>query len=116
MKNIERTDVRTANSFAEIYEIIRRENKSIGYISITNFIDWLNSEYVEPPHKWEPWELEAMKHIDKKVIKLGRTRADVREYKIMVQIYVELIRKGFRTIEQVPSVIRDKVRKALKEG
>lgn len=28
-------------------------------------IEWLNSEYVEP-HKWEPWELEAMKHIDKK--------------------------------------------------
>lgn len=34
----------------------------------------------------------------------------------MVQIYVELIRKGFRTIEQVPSVICDKVREALKEG
>mgnify|MGYP003512080343 CR=1 FL=1 len=34
----------------------------------------------------------------------------------MVQIYVGLIRKGLRTIEQVPSVIRDKVRKALKEG
>lgn len=33
----------------------------------------------------------------------------------MVQIYVELIRKGLRTIEQVPSVIRDKVREALKE-
>ena len=28
-------------------------------------IEWLNSEYVGP-HKWEPWELEAMKHIDKK--------------------------------------------------
>jgi hypothetical protein len=26
---------------------------------------WLMSEYVEP-HKWEPWELEALKHIDKK--------------------------------------------------
>lgn len=34
----------------------------------------------------------------------------------MVQIYAELIRKGLRTIEQVPSVIRDKVREALKEG
>lgn len=34
----------------------------------------------------------------------------------MVQIYVELIRKGLRTIEQVPSVIRDNVREALKEG
>ena len=34
----------------------------------------------------------------------------------MVQIYVELIRKGFRTIEQVPSAIRDKVHEALKEG
>lgn len=34
----------------------------------------------------------------------------------MVQIYVELIRKGLRTIEQVPSVIHDKVREALKEG
>ena len=34
----------------------------------------------------------------------------------MVQIYVELIRKGLRTIEQVPSVIRDKVREALNEG
>lgn len=34
----------------------------------------------------------------------------------MVQIYVELIRKGLRTIEQVPSVIRDKVCEALKEG
>ena len=34
----------------------------------------------------------------------------------MVQIYVELIHKGLRTIEQVPSIIRDKVRMALKEG
>lgn len=34
----------------------------------------------------------------------------------MIQIYVELIKKGLRTIEQVPSIIRDKVRTALKEG
>lgn len=33
----------------------------------------------------------------------------------MVQIYVELIRKGLRTIEQVPSVIRDKVREAFEK-
>ena len=34
----------------------------------------------------------------------------------MVQIYVELIHKGLRKIDQVPSIIRDKVRMALKEG
>lgn len=33
----------------------------------------------------------------------------------MVQIYVELIRKGLRTIDQVPAKIRDQVRKALEE-
>lgn len=34
----------------------------------------------------------------------------------MIQIYVELIKKGIRTIEQVPAVIRAKVRDALEEG
>jgi len=34
-------------------------------------IEWLNSEYVEP-HKWEPWELEAMKHIDKMISKIHK--------------------------------------------
>ena len=32
----------------------------------------------------------------------------------MVRIYVELIKKGLRTIDQVPKQIRDKVREALK--
>lgn len=32
---------------------------------------WLMSEYVEP-HKWEPWELEAMKHIDKMISKIHK--------------------------------------------
>lgn len=34
----------------------------------------------------------------------------------MVKIYVSLIRKGLRTIEQVPEKIREEVRKALKEA
>lgn len=34
----------------------------------------------------------------------------------MVQIYVELICKGLRTIDQVPAKIRDQVRKALEEA
>jgi hypothetical protein len=30
----------------------------------SELMTWFNSEYVEP-HRWEPWELEAMKHINK---------------------------------------------------
>lgn len=33
----------------------------------------------------------------------------------MVQIYVTLIRKGLKTIEDVPEKIRDEVEKALKD-
>ncbi len=33
----------------------------------------------------------------------------------MVKVYVELIKKGKRTIEQVPETIREEVRKALEE-
>ena len=45
-------------------------NKVIGE-SICNctpneVLEWFNSEYVEP-HKWEQWELEAMKHISNQV-------------------------------------------------
>ncbi len=32
----------------------------------------------------------------------------------MIRIYVELIKKGLRTIDQVPKQIRDKVREAIK--
>lgn len=34
----------------------------------------------------------------------------------MVQVYVSLIKKGKKTLEQVPEVIREEVRKALEEG
>lgn len=34
----------------------------------------------------------------------------------MVKVYVDLIRKGLRTIDDVPELIRDKVRKALEES
>ena len=33
----------------------------------------------------------------------------------MVKIYVELIKKGKRTLEQVPESIREEVRKALEQ-
>lgn len=33
----------------------------------------------------------------------------------MVEIYVALIKKGLRTLDQVPEIIRDKVREALKQ-
>ncbi len=33
----------------------------------------------------------------------------------MVQVYVDLIKKGKRTIDQVPEQIREEVRKALEE-
>lgn len=33
----------------------------------------------------------------------------------MVKIYVALIRKGLKTIDDVPAVIREEVRKALEE-
>ena len=33
----------------------------------------------------------------------------------MVKIYVALIKKGLRTIDQVPEKIREEVRKALEE-
>lgn len=34
----------------------------------------------------------------------------------MVKIYVELIKAGLRTLEQVPAVIREDVKKALEEA
>lgn len=34
----------------------------------------------------------------------------------MVQVYVSLIKKGKKTLEQVPEVIREDVRKALEEN
>ena len=34
----------------------------------------------------------------------------------MVAIYVILIKKGLKTIDQVPENIREEVRKALEEG
>lgn len=34
----------------------------------------------------------------------------------MVKIYVDLIRKGLKTIDDVPARIREEVRKALEEG
>lgn len=34
----------------------------------------------------------------------------------MVKIYVDLIKKGKRTLEQVPEIIREDVRKALEEA
>lgn len=34
----------------------------------------------------------------------------------MVDIYVTLIKKGKKTLEQVPEVIREDVRKALEEN
>lgn len=33
----------------------------------------------------------------------------------MVQVYVSLIKKGKKTLEQVPEIIREEVRKALEE-
>lgn len=33
----------------------------------------------------------------------------------MIQVYVYLIKNGLRTIDEVPTVIREKVRKALEE-
>lgn len=34
----------------------------------------------------------------------------------MVKIYVDLIKKGLKTIDDVPARIREEVRKALEEG
>lgn len=34
----------------------------------------------------------------------------------MVKIYVDLIKKGKRTLEQVPEIIREDVKKALEEA
>lgn len=34
---------------------------------------------------------------------------------VMVQVYVDLIKKGKRTIDQVPEKIREDVRKALED-
>ena len=33
----------------------------------------------------------------------------------MAKIYVALIRKGFKTLDEVPEQIREKVKKALKD-
>jgi hypothetical protein len=37
----------------------------------------------------------------------------MRDYSAMIRIYVRLIRMGKRTIDEVPEVIREEVRKAL---
>lgn len=42
-------------------------------------------------------------------------KVSYKEEKEMVKIYVALIKKGLRTIEQVPEKIREEVRKALEE-
>lgn len=34
----------------------------------------------------------------------------------MVQVYVSLIKKGKKTIDDVPEIIREEVRKALEEA
>lgn len=34
----------------------------------------------------------------------------------MAKIYAELIRKGLKTIEDVPSLLREQVKKLLEEG
>ncbi len=34
----------------------------------------------------------------------------------MAKIYAELIRKGLKTIEDVPSILREQVKKLLEEG
>lgn len=34
----------------------------------------------------------------------------------MVKVYVDLIRKGLKTLDDVPERIREEVRKALEEG
>jgi hypothetical protein len=36
--------------------------------------EWFQKEYIEPkePHNWEPWELEAMRNIPKRIVYLER--------------------------------------------
>ena len=76
MKNIERPEVREFIS-SILYCIYSYENKKMTELGFhgnrdrENISDWLNSKYVEP-HKWEPWELEAMRNIPKRIVYLER--------------------------------------------
>ena len=70
MKNIERPEVQksiafdVATCFANTGEslIAHAMNNKESRILPSKVFKWLNSEYTEP-HKWEPWELEAMRNI-----------------------------------------------------
>ncbi len=68
MKNIERPEVLSICDWQELYSMMHKEKykgkKDSDCFHFNDTINWLNEEYVEP-HKWEQWELEAMKNVDK---------------------------------------------------
>ena len=79
MKNIERPEVQksiafdVATCFANTGESLiahAMDNKESRVLP-SKVLQWLNSEYTEP-HKWEPWELEAMRNIPKRIVYLER--------------------------------------------
>lgn len=73
MKNIERPEV-----LLPIFKFLTEPSYGIAMLlhdlyklgmpdDIYKRRDWLYSEYVEP-HHWEPWELEFLKHTNKKYL------------------------------------------------
>ena len=67
MKNIERPEIQELISrYLEEHDFSLYEK--LAELGMPNYcdsrLDWFNQEYVEP-HKWEPWELEVLKHISK---------------------------------------------------
>ena len=80
MKNIERPEANEV--FFELLIGVKDRNRAIlelkklglksqeGIVSNYDLWKWLEEEY--EPHKWEPWELEAMRNIPKRIVYLER--------------------------------------------
>ena len=81
MKNIERTEVqkKIASTLGDcgtchlcpftVDEKICRDHKE--WPCSKTIYEWFQQEYFEP-HHWEPWELEAMRNIPKRIVYLER--------------------------------------------
>ena len=82
MKNIERPEV-----ILPMFKFLTDKSYGTAYLledlyklgmpdDIYKRADWLDSEYVEP-HKWEPWELEVLRHIPKRYLYIAKKYENV---------------------------------------
>ena len=77
MKNIERPEVIKRFAYNIYNGYLTLDLEQFGFPNTSSsedeILQWLNAEYVEP-HKWEPWELEAMRNIPKRIVYLERRK------------------------------------------